>query len=114
MLLLILLLVFASVTLSTFAVLTRPRSELLPSEAVVPVRYEASHAPSGLIRAFYPLLDVLAPLFALLPVEGYRRTLGDSLRKAGFGDSVTVNHILALKAITAIAVPFLLRLVIDY
>jgi tight adherence protein C len=113
MLLLILLLVFASVTLLSFAVLTRQRSELLPSEAIVPVRYDASHAPSGLIRALYPLLDVLAPLFTLVPFAGYRRSMTDTLRKAGFGESVTVDHIFALKLITGIATPFLLRLVID-
>ena len=113
MLLLILLLVFAAATLSAFALLTRPRSELLPSEAFAPVKYEASHAPSGVIRALYPLLDLLAPLFALVPFAGYRRSLGDTLRKAGFGESVTVNHILALKVITAIATPLFLRLLID-
>lgn len=112
MLLLILLLVFAAVTLVSFVLLTRQRSELLPSEAFVPVRYEASHAPSGVIRLFYPLLDLLAPLFAILPFAQYRRTLTDNLRKAGFGDSVTANHIFALKLITAIASPFVLRLVI--
>ena len=113
MMLLILLLVFASATLLAFAVLTRQRLEMLPSEAMAPVRYDASHAPSGLIRMLYPVLDLLAPLFAPLPVAGYRRSLGDTLRKAGFGEGVTVNHILALKLITAIATPFLLRLVID-
>jgi tight adherence protein C len=112
MLLLILLLVFASVTLVSFAVLSRPRAALLPSEAFVPVRYEAAHAPSTLIRVLYPLLNVLAPLFAIVPFADYRRSLADNLRKAGFGDSVTVNHIFALKLITAIATPFLLRLVI--
>src|SRR5689334_18570382 len=103
MLLLILLLVFATVTLLTFAFLTRERRELLPSEAYMPVRYESTHAPSALIRALYPVLDALAPAFAALPLGEYRRSLGDTLRKAGFGDSVTVNHILALKLITAIA-----------
>lgn len=113
MLLLILLLVFAAVTLSAFAVLTRRPVEMLPSEAFVPVRYESSHAPSGLIRVLFPLLDVLAPLFAAVPFAEYRRALAENLHKAGFGDSVTVNHIFALKLISAIATPFLLRLLID-
>jgi tight adherence protein C len=114
LLLLILLLVFASVTLSSFVFFTRQRQELLPSEANAPVRYEPAHAPSGLVRVLYPLLNVFAPLFAMLPFADYRRSLGDTLRKAGFGESVTVNHIFALKLITAIATPLLLRLVIDY
>ena len=67
MLLLILLLVFAAVTMSSFALLTRQPVELLPSEAFVPVRYESAHAPSGLVRVLYPLLDILAPLFSRLP-----------------------------------------------
>jgi tight adherence protein C len=113
MLLLILLLVFAAVTLASLAWLSQPRAELLPSEAVVPVRYEAAHAPSALVRLLYPLLDALAPLFAAVPFADYRRSLADSLRKAGFGDSVTVNHLFALKVITAIATPMLLRLLIE-
>ncbi len=112
MLLLILLLVFASVTLAMFAFLTRPRSELLPTEAVMPVRYEVAHAPSALFRVLFPLLNALAPLFAIVPAAGYRRSLADNLRKAGFGDSVTVNHIFALKLITAIITPLVLRLFI--
>ena len=112
MLLLILLLVFATVTLLTFAFLSRDRRELLPSEAFVPVRYEAAHAPSALIRVLYPVLDALAPLFAAVPLGEYRHSLADNLRKAGFGDSVTPNHIFALKLITAIAAPFVLRLLI--
>lgn len=113
MLLLILLLVFAAVTLSSYAFLTRQREAMLPSAAFAPVPFEAAHAPSGLIRSLYPVLNVLAPVFSQLPFAGYRRTLNDNLRKAGFGDSVTVNHIFALKVLSAIATPLILRLVID-
>jgi tight adherence protein C len=113
MLLLILLLVFTAVTLSTFAVLTRQRDELLPSGALAPVHFEPAHAPSGLIRLLYPVLHLLAPLCAALPFAEYRAALADTLRKAGFGDSVTVNHIFALKVITAVVTPLILRLVID-
>lgn len=113
MLLLILLLVFAAVTALSFAFLTRQPVTIMPSEAFVPVRYESAHAPSGLIRVLYPLLNVLAPLFAALPFADYRRALTDNLRKAGFGDSVTANHVFPLKLITAIATPFVLRLVIE-
>jgi hypothetical protein len=112
MMLLILLLVFTAVSLMSYAFLTRSRSVLLPSEAYAPVRYEAAHAPSAIIRPLYPLLNVLAPLFSWLPFPEYRHSLADNLRKAGFGDSVTPNHIFALKLITAIATPFVLRLLI--
>ncbi len=113
MMLLILLLVFVAVTLSSYAVFTRQRDELLPSGAVAPVRFEPAHAPSGLVRMLYPVLHVLAPLFAPLPFAEYRSALTDTLRKAGFGDSVTVNHIFAFKLISAIVTPLVLRLVID-
>lgn len=113
MLLVILFLVFGAVTTATLAMLSRERAALLPSEAAIPVRYEASHAPSGAVRILYPLLNVLAPLFDVVPVPEYRRSLTDNLRKAGFGESVTVNHIFALKLIMAIVTPLFLRLIID-
>lgn len=113
LMLLILLLVFVSVTLATLAVLNRPRAELLPSEAFVPAHYEASHAPSAVVRVLFPLLDVLAPLMSPVPFADYRRSLADTLRKAGFGDSVTVNHVFVLKVLTAIATPLVLRMVIE-
>ncbi len=113
MILLILIMVFAAVTLSSYVWLTRDRGVLLPSEAFAPVGFESAHAPSGLIRILYPILDVLAPLFRRLPFAEYRRTLADTLRKAGFGESVTVNHIFALKFLSALATPQILRLVFD-
>ncbi len=113
MMLLILLLVFMAVTLSVHAWLSRARPELLPGGAFAQVRFEPAHAPSGLIRLLYPLLHVLAPLFAPLPFAEYRATLADTLRKAGFGESVTVNHVFALKVISAVVTPLVLRLVID-
>ena len=54
MLLLILLLVFTAVTLVSYALFTRQRSELLPSEAYAPVRYEAApaHTDTDLAGAY--------------------------------------------------------------
>jgi tight adherence protein C len=113
MLPLILLLVFAAVTTLTYAFLTRPREEVLPTGAYAAARFEAAHAPSGLVRMLYPLLNLLSPLFAPLPFADYRRSLADNLRKAGFGDSVTVNHIFAMKLISAIATPLILGRLFD-
>ncbi len=113
MILLILLAVFVAVTLACFALLTRQHHEMLPSAAFTPVRFEPAHAPSGLVRMLFPVLHVLAPLFSPLPFTEYRRSLADTLRKAGFGDSVTVNHIFAFKVISAVATPLILRLVIE-
>lgn len=110
--LLILLLVFVATTLLVYTMLTRQRDDVLPSGAVVAVPFEASHSPSTLIRVFYPLMNVLAPLFAPLPFAEYRRALTDTLHKAGFGESVTVDHMFVLKTISAILTPLVLRLVI--
>ena len=111
-LLMILLLVFVAVTLLCYVFLTRQRDVALPSAAFAPVRFEAAHAPSGLVRFLYPVLHLLAPLFSAAAVCRYRRTLTDTLRKASFGESVTVNHIFALKLISAVVTPLVLRLVI--
>lgn len=112
MILLIPLLAFLSAALLAYAFLSRPREVALPSGAFAPAQYEPAHAPSSIVRGLFPVLDVLAPLFSRLPFPAYRRRLADSLRKAGFGESVTVDHIFALKAIAAVAAPFVLRLVI--
>jgi tight adherence protein C len=110
--LVILLLVFVAVTLSFHAFLSRQRVEAVPRGEFSVVPFEAAHAPSTLIRVLFPLLNVLAPLFALLPFDDYRRTLADTLRKAGFGPSVTVNHLFALKLLSAVLTPMVLRLFI--
>lgn len=112
MMLLILLLVFAAVTTVVHAVLTREQEVLLPAGAMAPVRYEAAHAPSALIRLLFPVLHLMAPVFSVLPFAGYRAALTDTMRKAGFGDSVTPNHVFGLKVIAAVATPLVLRLVI--
>lgn len=113
MLLLILLLVFLAVTLTVYALLGRQRGEMLPAEAFAPVRFEPAHAPSGLVRMLYPLLDLLAPMAGWVPFPEYRASLADTLRKAGFGESVTVNHVFAFKALAAVATPLVLRLFFD-
>ena len=67
----------------------------------MPVRYEAAHAAVGVVRVLYPLLDLLAPVFARRAVRRLPpRRWPTTLRKAGIGDIVTVNHLLALKVIT--------------
>lgn len=113
MLLLILLLVFLAVTLTVYALLGRQRGEMLPAEAFAPVRFEPAHAPSGLVRMLYPLLDLLAPMAGWVPFPEYRASLADTLRKAGFGESVTVNHVFAFKALSAVVTPLVLRLFFD-
>jgi hypothetical protein len=51
--LLILILTFLSVTLAMHAFLTRPRREGVAAGAFVPVRFERSHSPSGLVALLF-------------------------------------------------------------
>lgn len=111
--LLILLLVFVATTLFVHALLSRERDDVLPRGAVAAVPFEAVHSPSAVIRIVYPLLNVLSPLASVLPFADYRRALADTLRKAGFGESVTVDHVVVLKFLCAALTPFVLRLFLD-
>jgi tight adherence protein C len=106
--LIVLLLVFLSVTLGVHAVLSRPRREPVATGAFVPVRFERAHSPSALVAFLFPVLNVLAPLFRRLPLADYRRSLAGNLRKAGFGESVVPDHVLAFKLVSAIVTPWLL------
>ena len=90
------------------AILSRPRREPVVSGAFVPVRFDRSQSPSGLFTFLYPALNVLAPLFRGLSLTEYRRSLAGNLRKAGFGESVTPDHILAMKALSAMFTPWFL------
>jgi tight adherence protein C len=107
--LLILLLVFMATSLLMFAFLSRQR-EVLPSGDLPVVPFEAAHSPSTVIKVLYPLLNVMAPLFAVLPLTDYRRSMIDTMKKAGFGESVTVNHVLVLKAVSMVLTPLILRM----
>jgi tight adherence protein C len=66
-----------------------------------------AEVPSLWFRLFFPLLDLLAPLFKRVPWESYRRRMPLALRRAGIADGITVDHLLAMKAVCAVVVPFL-------
>lgn len=72
--LLILVLVFLSVTLGVYALLSRPAREPVMSGAFVAPRFEASHSPSGIFTLLFPVLNALAPAFRRLgfPSTGVR------------------------------------------
>lgn len=100
------LLLFAAVSLLVYNGLSRTRT--LAARLRPIRRADPSRVPSPIFRALYPALDWLAPYFHRLRWTDYRSKMSLELQRAGVGDAITVDHILALKAITAIVFPFVL------
>lgn len=73
---------------------------------------DTSRIPSLVIRLLYPLIDVLAPLAARVRWSGYRARAALELKRAAMSDSVTVDHLLAMKAVFAVVVPLVGQLVL--
>jgi tight adherence protein C len=71
-------------------------------------RPDASQIPSLWFRLSYPLLDRLAPAFKRAGLRAYRTRMATELHRAGIGEYVSVDHLLALKVMTALLVPLLL------
>ncbi len=61
----------------------------------------------------FPLLDVLAPIFRSVPAARYRAKAATALERAAMSRAVTVDHLLALKAVAAVVVPFVLSLLFE-
>lgn len=82
---------------------------LVPARAVPlgiqVVRVDTAKIPSLWFRLFFPLLQVLAPAFASLRWPRYRKKAATELRRAAIAEYVTVDHLLAMKAISAVLVP---------
>jgi tight adherence protein C len=55
----------------------------------------------------FPLMELLAPVMKLVPWPSYREKATVLLQRAGIADVVTVNHLLAMKVLSAIVVPLL-------
>lgn len=75
-------------------------------------RADLSHVPSVVFRMLFPALDPLAPFFKRLPLHQYRTKTAIELQKAGIGEVITVDHLLAMKALASIVVPLLISRVI--
>lgn len=61
--------------------------------------------PSIWLKWFYPVLNALAPLMSAIRWPTYRIQAARELQRAGIGDILSVNHLLAFKVITAIVTP---------
>ena len=70
------------------------------------VHRDKSHLPIYL-KLPYPLMDVLAPVMRFIKWQSYRDRTTLLLQRAGIAEVVTVDHLLAMKVLSAIFVPLL-------
>ena len=59
----------------------------------------------------FPLMAALAPLMRLIPWPSYRDRTTVLLKRAGISEVVSVDHLLAMKLLSAIVVPILMATV---
>jgi len=104
------ILLMASVTLVVYNLLP---ARVLATRAPRLARVEETQIGSLWFRLLFPLLDVLAPLFEGLRWRSFRTKATANLARAGLGDAVSVNHLLAMKVVCAVGVPPLLALVFE-
>lgn len=66
---------------------------------------DVSQLPSLVFRLLFPFLNRLAPIFQGIPWRSYRASAPIALERAGLGQAITVDHLLAMKAMMAILTP---------
>jgi tight adherence protein C len=108
-LILLAVLTLASVTLLVYNLVPEAK---LPAGALFG-RTETARIESLWFRILFPILDVMAPLFQRVAWRSYRQKAEGNLARAGLGGVVTVNHLLAMKVITAVATPVVLSFLFD-
>jgi tight adherence protein C len=109
------LMVVAALTLASVALLAY---NVLPARSFASRAPRLSHADAAPIgslwlRLLFPILNLLAPLFEAVSWRRYRSKATVALNRAGLGDAITVNHLLAMKVLCGVAVPPLLALVFE-
>ena len=110
--LLALALIFSAVALAAWNLLPR-RGGALVIRGIAAPREDVAKLPSAFFRGLFPLLDLLAPLFKGIRWPSYRQRATLELQKAGFGSVITTDHLLAMKALSAIVTPFVLAALFD-
>lgn len=98
-----------------FAAMTVLAYNLLPGgvrtlavRGVAVRRADPARVPSLVFRLFFPLTDRLAPHVRKLPYPGDRAKATLELQRAGIGELITAEHLLSMKVVTALLLPFLL------
>ena len=110
--LLALSLAFAAAGLAAWNLLPR-RGGALVIRGIAAPRDDVAKLPSSLFRGFFPLLNAMAPLFKPIRWSTYRQRASLELAKAGFGNVITVDHLFAMKAISAVVTPLVVSALFD-
>jgi tight adherence protein C len=84
-----------------------PARRLFAGRGLPRRRVDPSEVPSLLFRLLYPFIDPMAPFFQRLRWTSYRTKMSVELRRAGLGDAISVDHLLALKLLSAFVVPLM-------
>ncbi|MFN8060499.1 MAG: type II secretion system F family protein [Vicinamibacterales bacterium] len=108
----ILMLWSAAVTTAAYAWLSNRRQAVAMGQLLVR-RADVSKLPSAWFKLWFPVLNLLAPFFQRFTLAAYREKMALELVRAGIGDAITVNHLLAMKALMALFLPIVLSKVFD-
>jgi tight adherence protein C len=101
--LLALTLAFAGVSLLAYNLV--PAARVAAGRGLPRRRVDPSQVPSLVFRLTYPATDRLAGLFQRVKWTNYRTRMAVELRRAGLGGVITVDHLLAMKVLTAMLMP---------
>ncbi len=77
-------------------------------------RAEARPLPALWLKLLFPVLSGLAPFFRAVPWPSFRERMRVELERAGISDTVTPDHVLAMKALFAVVVPLVLAQIVEF
>lgn len=81
------------------------------SDAEVP--REVPQGAPGFVKVFFPVITAFSKLAAGISWPTYRERAAGMITRSGWGESFTVNHLLALKILCAIVIPFFAALLFN-
>ncbi|MCL6641193.1 MAG: DegT/DnrJ/EryC1/StrS family aminotransferase [Candidatus Rokubacteria bacterium] len=111
-------LLFALAVATAFAATSLLVYNLLPAGRAPAVRglglqaVDLERLPSVWFKWLYPVLNTLAPLMASLPWPAFRARAPRELQRAGLGDVITPDHLLAFKVLSAIVTPLFASMIL--
>ncbi|MBI2835245.1 MAG: type II secretion system F family protein [Acidobacteria bacterium] len=103
------LMMFAAVTIAAYS-LVPARLHAVAVRGLPVHGVDLSRLPSIWFRMLFPLLQALAPLTKRIGWQTYRATAATALQRAGL-EGVSVDHLLAMKAITAVLTPIVASMI---
>lgn len=99
--------VFGGIALLSYTILTE-RMYRFAVRKVGVSGGDSRQIPSIALRLMFPMADRVAPYFSKIRWPRYKNRTSVNLQRAGIGRIVGVNHLLAMKAFTALVVPLVL------